>query len=186
MVTNEQEFKYLKLKYSIAEYGFWFLFILFYVFVPLGYLYFRYFLPVANPAAQVSSIFVFMLFIAYLVFNKQLKELITKLEPSLFKSIITVLPKILPLLLVVGVLSIAEIKVDFVGTLRHIFTNIFVSAFIGIVFYVLHDQYSVKKKQLIAQYKATKAVEANNNTLLTEIEKKNEELFNKINNLIIK
>jgi len=182
MVNNEHEFKLLKLKYSIAEYGFWFLFILFYVFIPLGYLYFRYFLPVANPAAQVSSIFFFMLFIGYLVFNKQLKELIVKLEPSLFKSIITVIPKILPLLIVVGVLSVAEIKLDFVGVLRHIFTNIFVSAFIGIVFYVLHDTYSQKKKQLITQYKATKAVEANNVTLLTEIEKRIE----KINGLIIK
>lgn len=186
MAINEQEFKLLKLKYSIAEYGFWFLFILFYVLVPLGYLYFRYFLPVANPTAQVSSIFVFMLFIGYLIFNKQLKELIVKMEPSLLKSIITVIPKILPLLLVVGVLSIAEIKLDFVGVLRHIFTNIFVSSFIGVVFYVLHDQYSQKKKALIAQYKTTKAVEANNDTLLSEIEKKNQALFDKINNLIIK
>jgi hypothetical protein len=186
MVSNEHEFKLLKLKYSIAEYSFWFLFMLFYVFIPLGYLYFRYFLPVASTAARVSGLFFFAVFIGYLVFNKQLKDLIAKMEHSIFRSTLMTLPKILPLFLVVGALSVAELKVEFVPVLRAIFTNIFVSATIGVIFYVAHEHFHNKKKKLITQYTTTNSVAANNQTLLSEIDKKNQDLFEKINNMIIK
>lgn len=186
MVNNETDFKILKFKYSVAEYGFWLLFILFYVFIPMGYLYFRYFLPVASAAARLSALFFFSVFIAYLIFNKQLKDLLSKLEPSLFKSILMTLPKILPLVLIVGVLTIAEHRIDFVPVLRDVFTKILVSWVIGIVFYVAHETFYNKKKLLIEQYRTTKSVEANNNTLLSEIEKKNQALFDKINQIIIK
>jgi hypothetical protein len=186
MVNNEHEFKVLKLKYSIAEYSFWLLFMLFYVLIPLGYLYFRYFLPVASTAARVSGLFFFAVFIAYLIFNKQLKDLIAKMDPSIFRSILMTIPKILPLFLVVGALTVAELKVEFVPVLRTIFTNIFVSVTIGVIFYVVHEHFHNKKKKLITQYTTTSSVAANNQTLVSELEKKIQDRFDKINKIIIK